>query len=140
MRNVLLILITCSLITLSGCKGDSESSGDGSSASSGGGRAVAVPQDGAIGTWRDNVSNPLFFSNISIYAEDGQLYLENKFDDGSSRRRQVVEKKSDLGRRFDPVIPTRLGDHWVIDENGDLLLRDQHGTAAKAEKIEDANR
>ena len=124
MRYLFLTLLICVLLTSIGCKEKSESTG---------GRSTL--KDGIIGTWEDN-SNPIFSSTITILIEDGQLYLENKYNDGSTRRTKLVEKESSLGRRFDPIPSTQLGDHWVIDSNGDLLLRDNNGTASTAQKIQ----
>ncbi|WP_372922420.1 hypothetical protein [Roseovarius sp.] len=137
MRYLLTTLFLLSLLILNGCGEEAVTSGGQSSDDAQEASQVSAPmQDGAIGKWRDNVTNPIFHSNVIILAEDGQLYYVNEFDDGSEKRMQLVEKKSDLGRRFDPIFETRMGDHWVIDENGDLLMRDKQGTAAIAKKIE----
>lgn len=137
MRSLLTTWVALSLLILSGCGEEAATSvGQSPDDSQEGSQVISAPKDGVIGKWRDNVTNPIFHSNVTILAEGGKLYYVNEFDDGSEKRMQLVEKKSELGRRFDPVIPFRLEDHWVIDENGDLLMRDKHGTAAIAEKIE----
>ncbi|BAZ92509.1 uncharacterized protein FOKN1_0104 [Thiohalobacter thiocyanaticus] len=137
MRIFLTTWVALALLILSGCGDESATSGgqppNGGEQSS---QVIAPSKEGVIGKWRDNVTNPIFHSNVTILAKDGKLYYVNEYDDGSEKRMEVVENKSDLGRRFDPVIPSRLEDHWVIDENGDLLMRDKHGTAAVAKKIE----
>ena len=140
-RYVFSTLLTLTLLTSVACSGGPDASGDPSAQSSdtakqGSGKAAAAPKDGIIGRWRDDSSNPILHSTITIYAQGGHLYLENKFDDGSVRKLKLIEKDSPLGRRFDPVPEFRLGDHWVVDSNGDLLLRDSQGTATKAKKIE----
>lgn len=140
MRYVFSTLLTLTLLTAVAYSGGPDSSGDPSAQNSdktkqGGGEVAAAPKDGIIGRWRDDSSNPLFHSTIIIYAQRGQLYLENEFDDGSVRKLELVERESPLGRRFDPIPTSRLGDHWVVDSNGDLLLRDRQGTATKARRV-----
>ena len=137
MRFLSVTLTLLVLLVLPGCGGSSDSQEDTSSAA-----AVAAPkQDGVIGRWKDDVSNPLFSSTLTILAEDGHYYLETKYDDGSSRRTALVEGKSDLGRRFDIDPATnafQMKDYWVIDENGDLLLQNElnPGMGPKARRIE----
>jgi hypothetical protein len=133
------------LLFLPGCGGASDTQED-QAASSNGGQQVAatkaVPkQNGIIGRWLDNVSNPLFSSTLTILVEDGHYYLETKYDDGSSRRTALVEGESDLGRRFDIDPETnafQMKDYWVIDENGDLLLQNElnPGIGPKASRID----
>lgn len=138
MRCLLTTLLALSLVTLSGCGDDDAATASGRSADDAQeAKEVAKSQkDGVIGKWRDNVTNPIFHSAVTILVEDGKIYYLNEYDDGSEKRMQLVETESDLGRRFDPVFETRMGDHWVVDENGDLLMRDKHGTAAVAKKIQ----
>jgi len=142
-RYVFSTLLTLTLLTAVACSGGPDSSGDQSAqgpdkAKQGTAKMAAASKDGVIGRWRDDGSNPLSHSTITIYAQGGQLYLENEFDDGSIRKLKLVEKESLLGRRFDPVPAFRLGDHWVVDSNGDLLLRDSQGTATKARPVDQA--
>ena len=52
-----------------------------------------------IGRWLDE--GPIVGGRITIFREDGKLFIEQIFTDGSSRKEELVEKKSPLGRRFD---------------------------------------
>jgi hypothetical protein len=136
MRYFFISLTLLVLLVLPGCGGSSDSGEDQTATTAGG-----APQDGVIGRWKDNVSNPLFSSTLTILAEDGRYYLETEYDDGSSRRTALVESKSDLGRRFDIDPETnafQMKDYWVIDENGDLLLQNElnPGMGPKARRIE----
>ena len=132
MRYVMLTTLACILLVSMGCK---DKSGSSNASQQNGDTLTSTPKDGIIGTWED-YSNPILSSTITIYAENGKLYFENKYNDESSRKLEIVEKKSDLGRRFDPVQSFQLGDHWVIDSNGDLLMRDNNGTAYIEKKSE----
>ena len=55
------------------------------------------------------------------------MYLKSKFQDGSNSTERVIEKESILGRRFDPAKSSPSGDHYIIDDDGNLLLMDLDG-------------
>ena len=61
--------------------------------------------------------------------------MEKRYKDGSSREKQLLEKKSPLGQRFDTVKGSSAGDHWILDSNGNLQLRDNEGLIATFKKI-----
>ena len=95
--------------------------------------AQATPADRRIiGRWIDE--SPYVGSRISILSEDGKLFGEQIFKDGSSFKRELIEKQSPLGRRFDRV-DSRIGDHWVITSNGNLQLRDNDGLIRTAKEV-----
>ena len=75
-------------------------------------------------------------SRYLLFRENGRLFMERTFGDGSSRVMEVVEKQSPHGRRLDRVEETNTDDYWVIDESGNLQLRDSEGLVTTAEKIE----
>lgn len=142
MRDCFYILTFFVLLVLPGC-GNSSGTQEERAESSGGSAVTdaSPPKDGVIGRWKDNVSNPLFSSTLTILAENGRYFLETKYDDGSSRRTALVEGESELGRRFniDPGNnPFQMKDYWVIDKNGDLLLQNElnPGMESKALRIE----
>jgi hypothetical protein len=145
MRFFLFTMMLFVLLILHGCGGAPDNQEDQAAFSNAGHQIAAtkaVPkQDGIIGRWMDNVSNPLFSSTLTILVEDGHYYLETKYGDGSSRRTALVEGESDLGRRFDIDPETnafQMKDYWVIDENGDLLLQNElnPGVGPKAGRID----
>ncbi len=91
-----------------------------------------------IGRWLDE--SPFFGRRITIFREDGKLFIEQMFKDGSSLKRELVEKKAPLGRRFDEVDRSsagdRAGDHWLLAADGNLQVRDNDGLITMAKKIE----
>lgn len=87
-----------------------------------------------IGRWLDE--SPFVGSRITIYREGGTLYVEQKYKDGSSSNKELVEKSSPLGRRFDEVGGSTAGDHWILDSRGNLQLRDNEGLISTARKID----
>ena len=86
-----------------------------------------------VGRWLNE--GPLRY-RMTIFHEGGELYTEQKFTDGGSLKKEMVEKRSPLGRRFDPVEASRAGDHWIIDSRGNLQSRDNDGLITTARKIE----
>ena len=78
-----------------------------------------------VGRWLDEI--PYASSRITIFHEGGKLYVERKFTDGSSLKKELVEKRSPLGRRFDQVGGATAGDHWILDSRGNLQLHDNDG-------------
>ena len=88
----------------------------------------------AIGRWLDVSAR--FSCRITLFREDGNLYVEEKYSDGSGGKQGVVESESSLGRRLDPVERNRSGDHWIIDQRGSLQIRDDQGLIRTASKIE----
>jgi hypothetical protein len=142
MRSPLILVTVFALLCLTACSDSSDSEehtktdAEFSSAAMSGNAS----ENGIIGSWLDNVSNPLFGSTLTIFVEDGRYFLETKFDDGSVRKTALVEKESPLGRRFDMDPESnvfQMKDYWVIDKNGDLLLQNEldAGTGLKARRI-----
>ena len=93
----------------------------------------AVPANREIvGQWLDET--PYASSRITIFHEGGKLYAEQTFADGSSRKKELVEKRSPLGRRFDQVDAATAGDHWILDSRGNLQLHDNDGLIRTAKR------
>ena len=86
----------------------------------------------AIGKWLDQ--SPLIGGCIVIYKESGEIYYEKFYANGGSSKKKVAESVVSIGRRFDPKT-TSSGDHWIIDEKGDLQIRDNQGLVAIANQI-----
>jgi hypothetical protein len=85
-----------------------------------------------IGKWQDEYLGGI----VMIYRENGQLFIERNFKDGSSLKQEALERKSPIGRRFEAKEPSDDGDYCVIDKRGNLQLRDKQGLVATAKKID----
>ncbi len=72
---------------------------------------------------------------ISIFREDGKLYSEYIFRDGSKLKRQAVEKKSSAGHRFEDAEGSRFGEYLLVGSDGILRTYDNDGLIATAKKI-----
>ncbi len=97
--------------------------------------ANGLTQDGReiVGSWIDET--PGVAGRITIFREARKLYIETRFKDGSNLKEELIEKKSGERRRFDKLEGSEFGDHWIIDSNGNLQVRDNEGlirTALKA--------
>ena len=86
------------------------------------------------GSWLDET--PYVGSRITIYREDGTLYIDFKYKDGSILKEELAEKPSPLGQRFDKKEGSSFGDHWIIDREGNLQIRDDNGLIYTAKKIQ----
>lgn len=87
-----------------------------------------------IGVWLDE---RLFLeSRITIFREKGKLFMEYLHKDGSSGKREIVERDSPLGRRFERIGGSSAGDHQIIDSSGNLQFRDNEGLIGTAKRIQ----
>lgn len=87
-----------------------------------------------VGEWLDE--SPVIGGKITIYRQNGKLYMEHKYKDGSSSKEEMVEKASSSARRFEKKPPSSFGEYYVIDREGNLEIRDREGLIATARKIE----
>ena len=95
-----------------------------------------VPDDPArrvIGNWLDQM--PLGGSRITIFCQDGRLFLQTKYKDGSGGKTEVIEKRSAGSRRFQDKEGSRVGEFYLLDKHGDLQLWDREGLISTARKI-----
>ena len=83
-----------------------------------------------LGRWLDE--SPYSGGSITIFREGEKLYIERNFKDGSIFKAKLVEKKSSSGRRFNMAEGSRFGDHWILDFDGNLQIRDDDGLLAPA--------
>ncbi len=96
--------------------------------------APATANREIIGRWLDET--PSFGSRITFFREGGKLFIEHLFTDGSSGKKELVEKRTPLGRRFDKVEGSDFGDHWVLCSDGSLQVRDNEGLIITLKKID----
>lgn len=85
-----------------------------------------------VGSWLDQ--SPVVGGRISIYRKDGKLYMERTFKDGSGYNEELAEKPSSSGKQFEKEGGSNFGEYYIIDQQGDLQIRDQQGLIATARK------
>ncbi|MGB7060741.1 MAG: hypothetical protein WBF13_00125 [Candidatus Zixiibacteriota bacterium] len=86
-----------------------------------------------IGTWLDE--SPVIGSKITIYRQNGKLYMEQIFGDGSSSKEEMTKKASSRGQRFEEKTSSSSGDYYLVNTRGDLEMRDREGLVATASKV-----
>lgn len=84
------------------------------------------------GVWEDN--RPGLASRYMLLEDDGTLVFEQVFDDGSSRRFEVVEAESPLGQRLEEP-ENQFGEYFLI-RDGHLEMRDQEGLIFSAPPVD----
>ena len=80
--------------------------------------------------------SPHFGGRITIFREEGDVFMEKTFKDGSSLKQNIAERNSAQGRRFDKVEGASAGDHWIIGPDGNLQLRDNDGLISTSKRIQ----
>lgn len=92
------------------------------------------PSREIIGSWIDDRMH--FGHRVTIFRQDGKLFMENTFNDGSSGKKEIVAKPSASGKKFvENKEENRSGEFYLIDSRGDLQLWDQDGLISTARKI-----
>jgi hypothetical protein len=85
-----------------------------------------------IGIWLDELTG----TRIIFYQEDDMIFMEWQFKDGSSLKEEMIKSSSPLGQRFDKKEGSDYGDHWIIDQDGNLQIRDDFGVISTAQKVQ----
>jgi len=91
------------------------------------------PSREVIGRWLDE--SPFIGSRVTIFRQDGKLFMENTYKDGSSGKKEIVEKLSGKNRTFRKKEGSSVGEFYLIDNQGNLQLWDQEGIIWTAKKI-----
>lgn len=97
-------------------------------------RELRQPEDPSrdvVGTWIDDFLG----TKMTIYRQQHQFFLEEKFKDGTALRQEVVETRSPLGRRFNETEEPAEGEYFIINQRGNLELRDNEGLIATARRV-----
>jgi hypothetical protein len=93
------------------------------------------PSREVIGSWLDD--RPFIGNRITIFRQNGKLFMENTYKDGSSGKMEIVKKLSDKGITFRGKEINRFGEFYLIDNQGNLQMWDEEGIISTARKIGD---
>ena len=85
-----------------------------------------------IGRWIDNT---VVSEIMTIYRQDGAVYMRETFRDGEYMTKRLVETRSPSGRRFEPRKPTPHHEYYLIDSDGNLRTADDDGLVDVATKL-----
>ena len=93
------------------------------------------PGQKLIGAWLDET--PFIASRITIYEDNGHVYLNHKYMDGSGRSEEVSVNENALGSRFRTQQQRRgpEGVYCLLSANGHLQLRDNEGLISTAKRL-----
>lgn len=86
-----------------------------------------------LGQWLDE--RPFVSSRTTIMKIEDTWFLMHEYPDGSSNPREIIERDSHEGRRFEWKESLHPEDYWIIDSNGNLLICDNDGIIAIAKPI-----
>ena len=87
-----------------------------------------------VGIWMDD--RPYMGSTITIYRENGKLYLEMKYKDGSDSTDEMTEIHSAIGTKLMEKNGNPHGEYFVLDSKGDLHAGDDEGLFLKYKKLQ----
>ena len=93
-------------------------------------KAGSAAKRQVVGVWLD--PSPLVGGRITIYWESGRTYMRNEFRDGGDSTNEVSSTETRHGTRFEQLGRNRTGDFFLLDERGDLQIRDSQGLIATA--------
>jgi hypothetical protein len=97
---------------------------------------VNEPEDSSrevVGNWLNESLLPQ--SKITIYSQNGKLYMEKNFKDGSSSNKEMMKKASSSGQWYEEKSGSSFGEYYLIDRQGNLQIHDSDGLIATAKKI-----
>jgi len=91
------------------------------------------PSREVIGSWLDE--SPFIGSRITVFRQNGKLFIENTYKDGSSGKKEIVEKLAGKDRTFRKKEGSSVGEFYLIDNQGNLQMWDEEGIISTARKI-----
>ncbi len=94
---------------------------------------IAIAGRQYIGRWVDD--DPYAGSILEIYKQDGKFYMYQEFKDGSASTDEIIRISKSTGKvTFQKINPVH-GDHYVINRNNQLEMRDSLGLIQAANPI-----
>jgi|GEM_PF-423269 len=78
-----------------------------------------------IGMWIDET--PFVCCGLVLYQENGKIFLETKYPNGSNSEKQKVASQTSEGIRYDDFESNTHGEYIVVDENGVLRYHSSNG-------------
>jgi hypothetical protein len=87
-----------------------------------------VPSREVIGIWFSDLTS----SKFTIYRQNGKVYMEEMFKDGSSSKNEMVKKVSSGRQRFEEKGGSSIGEYFLIDGQGNLQIFGMEGLVATA--------
>lgn len=86
-----------------------------------------------VGVWADE--RPYVGATLTLYGENGKLYLDTKYADGSGSIQEMTETKSAAGTKLAERDGNSHGDYVLLDAKGNLQAGDSDGLFLQYKKI-----
>ena len=91
------------------------------------------PSRRVVGSWIDD---SIIGNRTTIFRQDGKLFMESTFADGSSWKRKIIAERSGSTTKFvEEKEQDRSGEYYLIDTRGNLQIWDRDGLVSTAKKI-----
>ena len=87
-----------------------------------------------VGIWKDE--NPYVPSTVTIYRENGNLYLATKYKDGSSSVEEMTESDSETGTKLVEKGGNRFGEYFILDNQKNLHAGGNNGIFRTYKKVQ----
>lgn len=87
-----------------------------------------------VGIWMDD--SPYVGSTVTIFRENGKLYLETKYKDGSGSTDEMTESQSAIGTKLVEKDGNLHGEYFILDSKGDLHAGGDEGLFLKYKKLQ----
>lgn len=78
----------------------------------------------SIGMW---LNEPFINCSLILYREDGKIFLEPKYADGSNSKKQMIESKTAEGIRYNYLGSNSHGEYFIVDANESLRFCSSDG-------------
>ncbi|MEX2410244.1 MAG: DUF2971 domain-containing protein [Candidatus Paceibacterota bacterium] len=78
-----------------------------------------------VGRWFDNT--PFASSVRVLFKNEGNIYFETIFADGSSFEEEMIASKTPEGTRYDYVDDGGYGEYFIVNDRSDLLFVSENG-------------
>ncbi|MCK4694738.1 MAG: hypothetical protein KAT74_03200 [Candidatus Cloacimonetes bacterium] len=85
-----------------------------------------------LGIWLDE-NIPV---KLVLFRRNGKSFIEMTYKDDSVGTYEMIEKNTSRGLRFDDKKGSAFGDHYLINKNGELELRDYEGLIYIIKKLD----
>lgn len=86
-----------------------------------------------IGIWLDE--SPYIGSKRTLFRENGSIFMEMIFNDGSSMTKELEKTATSQGARFEDKGGNEIGEYFILTKNGTLHAAGRNGIFATYKKL-----
>lgn len=97
--------------------------------------AASTPDKNVVGVWMDD--RPGIGAKMTIYySNDGKLFLEDSYSDGSSGKNEMKDMPVENGKRIEDIEGNDFGEYFIINNANQLEFWSKNGNYYTAKKIQ----